>query len=77
MLEVSNLDSGYGDVQVLRGVSLSVQSGEIVSIVGANGAGKSTLIRTIMGTLPAHAGEVRFLGERLTGRQRHNCSCKQ
>jgi branched-chain amino acid transport system ATP-binding protein len=71
VLEVSNLDSGYGDVQILRGVSLSVKQGEIVSIVGANGAGKSTLIRTIMGTLPAQAGEVRFLGERLTGRPSH------
>lgn len=71
MLEVSQLNSGYGDVQILRQVSLTVQTGEIVSIVGANGAGKSTLIRTIMGTLPAQSGEIHFLGERLTGRPTH------
>ena len=71
MLEVSQLNSGYGDVQVLRRVSLSVQAGEIVSIVGANGAGKSTLIRTIMGTIPAQSGEIRFLGERISGRPPH------
>jgi branched-chain amino acid transport system ATP-binding protein len=71
MLEVSQLNSGYGDVQVLRNVSLAINEGEIVSIVGANGAGKSTLLRTIMGTLPTQSGEVRFLGERLTGRPPH------
>ena len=65
LLEVNGVDSGYGDVQVLRDVSLTVDEGEIVSIVGANGAGKSTLIRTIMGTLPARAGEIRFMGERI------------
>ena len=48
LLEVRNVDSGYGDVQVLRNVSIGVEEGEIVSIVGANGAGKTTLIRTIM-----------------------------
>ncbi len=71
MLEVSNVDSGYGDVQVLRGVSLTVAAGEVVSIVGANGAGKSTLIRTIMGTLKPTQGEVRFLGQRIDGRAPH------
>jgi len=71
VLEIDQLDSGYGDVQVLRQVSLAVEAGEVVSIVGANGAGKSTLIRSIMGTLPAWSGEVRFLGERLTGRRPH------
>lgn len=71
MLEVSKLNSGYGDVQVLRDVSLVINEGEIVSIVGANGAGKSTLLRTIMGTLPTRSGKVRFCGERLTGRAPH------
>ena len=71
LLEVSNLDSGYGDVQVLYGVSLHVQEGEVVSIVGANGAGKTTLIRAIMGTLPARRGEIRFRGERISGRPPH------
>ncbi|MGO4393687.1 ABC transporter ATP-binding protein [Variovorax sp. M-6] len=71
MLEVKGLDAGYGDVQVLRGVDMNVAEGEIVSIVGANGAGKTTLIRTVMGTLPAFAGEVRFCGERISGRPSH------
>jgi branched-chain amino acid transport system ATP-binding protein len=71
MLEVNGLDAGYGDVQVLRSVDMNVAEGEIVSIVGANGAGKTTLIRTVMGTLPAFAGEVRFCGERISGRPSH------
>lgn len=71
LLQVRNLDAGYGDVQVLHRVSLEVMEGEVVSIVGANGAGKTTLIRTIMGTLPAMRGEVLFRGERITGRPPH------
>ena len=71
MLEVCEVSSGYGDVQVLRGVTLDIREGEIVSIVGANGAGKSTLIRSIMGTLPLTEGEVRFCGERITGLPPH------
>lgn len=71
MLEIRQLDAGYGDVQVLRGVDMQVGEGEIVSLVGANGAGKSTLIRTVMGSLPALAGEVRFLGERISGLPAH------
>ena len=49
MLEVSGLSAGYGPVQILREVSLSVQAGEIVTLVGSNGAGKSTLLNTICG----------------------------
>ena len=71
MLEVKNVSSGYGDAQVLRGVDLTVDKGEIVSIVGANGAGKTTLIRTIMGTLPLTEGEIRFQGERINGLPPH------
>jgi branched-chain amino acid transport system ATP-binding protein len=71
LLDVRDLYSGYGDVQVLNGVSLHVDEGEIVSIVGANGAGKTTLIRTIMGTLPARVGEIRFRGERIDRRPPH------
>jgi branched-chain amino acid transport system ATP-binding protein len=71
MLEVRALDAGYGDVQVLREVSLDVSEGEIVSLVGANGAGKTTLIRSLMGTLAPTAGEIRFLGERIDGLPAH------
>jgi len=71
MLEIRQLDAGYGDVQVLRGVDMHVGEGEVVSLVGANGAGKSTLIRTVMGSLPALSGEIRFMGERISGLPAH------
>ena len=71
LLEVRSVDSGYGDVQVLRNVSIGVEEGEIVSIVGANGAGKTTLIRTIMGTLAAKQGEIHFGGRRIDGLEPH------
>lgn len=71
LLEVKDIKSGYGDVQVLNGVSIHVYEGEIVSIVGANGAGKTTLIRTIMGTLPASQGEICFNGKRIENQPPH------
>lgn len=71
LLEVKELSSGYGDVQVLNNVSIAVDEGEIVSIVGANGAGKTTLIRTIMGTLPAQRGQVLFAGQRIDALEPH------
>jgi branched-chain amino acid transport system ATP-binding protein len=57
-IAIANLQSGYGDVQVLWGIDLDVQAGEIVCVIGSNGAGKSTLLRTISGLLPAWAGKV-------------------
>jgi branched-chain amino acid transport system ATP-binding protein len=65
MLEVSNLDVFYGKSQALRGVSLSVDEGEIVALVGANGAGKTTLLNTISGLLRPASGSVEFLGNRI------------
>ena len=65
LLEINGLYSGYGDVKVLNDISLFVEEGEIVSIVGANGAGKSTLMRTISGQLPTTAGEIMLWGERV------------
>jgi len=72
MLRIQGLNAGYGDVKVLQDVSLHVEEGEIVSIVGANGAGKTTLIRALMGTIPTTSGSVEFLGEKLTGRKTHD-----
>ncbi|WBU57679.1 ABC transporter ATP-binding protein [Paracoccus sediminicola] len=66
MLEVSNLRSRYGRIEVLHGVDLNVQPGEIVTVVGANGAGKTTLLRCISGTQPVASGEVLFGGETIT-----------
>ncbi|MGV0817515.1 ABC transporter ATP-binding protein [Martelella sp. AMO21009] len=71
ILEIQVLHSGYGDIRILEDVSLSVATGEIVSILGANGAGKTTLIRTVMGTLPAMSGEIRFMGEVISGKPAH------
>lgn len=67
MIKVSNIEKSFGDLKVLRGVSLEVEKGEIVSIVGASGAGKTTLLQ-IMGTLlPADSGEVEIAGTKVFG----------
>jgi ABC-type branched-subunit amino acid transport system ATPase component len=58
-LEVSALKSGYGKVQILHGVDITVPAGEITTVLGANGAGKSTLMKTIAGHLPTMAGDIR------------------
>jgi len=60
--------AGYAEVEVLRGVSLEVRSGDIVSIIGANGAGKSTLLKTVFGLVTPHGGSIRLAGEELAGR---------
>ena len=65
MLEVSNLDVFYGKSQALRDVSLKVNEGEIVALVGTNGAGKTTLLNTISGLLHPASGSVEFLGKRI------------
>ena len=65
MLEVSGLHSAYGRIEVLKGVSLEVQVGEIVALIGSNGAGKTTLLRALSGVQPITRGEIRFLGERI------------
>lgn len=67
MLEVKNLNVFYGNVQVLWDVSLNVNEGEIVVLVGANGAGKTTLLNTITGLIRPAAGTVTFLGQDITG----------
>ncbi len=66
LLQISNLDFAYGDVQVLRGVSLNVNAGEIVTLAGSNGAGKSTTLRNISRLLRPNAGTLTFDGHDLT-----------
>jgi branched-chain amino acid transport system ATP-binding protein len=66
MLEVRDVTTCYGSIRALDGVSLNVQPGEIVCLIGANGAGKTTLLNTITGLCPARAGEVRFGGRAIT-----------
>ncbi len=65
LLEVEGLEAGYGGVQVLWGVSLSLADSGIACIVGSNGAGKTTLLRTLSGLLRARAGTISFGGERI------------
>ena len=66
MLEVTDLRGGYGKIEVLRGLSLEIHSGEIVALLGSNGAGKSTLNNTICGLFPAFSGRVSFEGRDIT-----------
>jgi branched-chain amino acid transport system ATP-binding protein len=67
VIKVDGIDVYYGDVQILHSVSLDVNEGEIVAVVGANGAGKSTLLKTISGILKPRRGSITFNGERISG----------
>jgi len=71
LLTLDGVSVAYGAVEVLHGVSLRVDEGEMVCLLGANGAGKSTTVRTISGLLRPTAGSITFLGERLDGRPAH------
>lgn len=66
LLNISNLQVSYGKIQALRGISLHIDQGEIVTLVGANGAGKTTLLKTISGLLKPVGGEVTYEGANLT-----------
>ena len=67
MLKIRNLESGYGKLKVLKHISMHVDPGEIVTIIGANGAGKTTLLSTISGLLKVSSGEMIFRGNDITG----------
>ena len=69
MLEVTDLKVAYDAVTALRGVSMRVDEGEIVSVIGANGAGKSTLLWSISGVVKPIGGSINFLGERIDGQR--------
>jgi branched-chain amino acid transport system ATP-binding protein len=68
ILELSNVESSYGPVQALRGVSLAVPPGKIVTVLGANGAGKSTILKTISGIVDPQKGQIRLGGEEIQRR---------
>ena len=68
LLEVSGVVAGYGETEILHGVSLTVNDGEIVTIIGPNGCGKSTLMKTVVGLLTPRAGQIRFRGDPIAGR---------
>jgi branched-chain amino acid transport system ATP-binding protein len=76
VLEVEKIDVFYGRIQALRGVSLHVEEGEIVTLIGANGAGKTTTLRAISGLTPARAGHVRLRSEDVTHLQAEDIVAK-
>ncbi|WP_404332947.1 ABC transporter ATP-binding protein [Mesobacillus maritimus] len=67
MLKVSGINASYGKIQVLKNISLEVEEGSIVTILGANGAGKTTTMKSISGLLKPQEGKIEFLGENVTG----------
>lgn len=69
ILELRALHLGYGSVSAVRGLDISIMSGETVGLIGANGAGKTTTLLAIMGAIPVEAGDIVFEGESLLGRQ--------
>jgi branched-chain amino acid transport system ATP-binding protein len=71
VLEVDSIHTFYGAIAALKGVSLRVDPGEIVTMIGSNGAGKSTTLRSISGITPPRQGTIRFLGGEITGRPGH------
>jgi branched-chain amino acid transport system ATP-binding protein len=71
LLEVKNVSAYYGNIQALKGVSITVEKGEIVSLIGGNGAGKTTTLRTISGLLKPRSGSVLFDGEDLSAYKAH------
>jgi neutral amino acid transport system ATP-binding protein len=71
LLETDGLRAGYGDLEIVRGVSIRVQPGGFVSVIGPNGAGKSTLLKAIYGLVDAHGGRIRFAGRDITARRPH------
>jgi branched-chain amino acid transport system ATP-binding protein len=71
MLSVTDLQVGYGDIQVVWGLSFEVEEGAVVALLGSNGAGKTTTLLAVMGILPLMGGEVRYRGNSLAGQSTH------
>jgi len=66
ILEIRNIESGYGEIQILWGTSMSLEKSQLTSLVGANGAGKTTMLRTVMGLLKPSSGSIWFQGKDIT-----------
>ena len=71
MLKIENLEVAYGNIKAIKGISLEVNQGEIVTLIGSNGAGKSTTLRAISGILKARAGRIIFENEEIQGKEGH------
>src|SRR5258705_6493914 len=71
MLTLENVSVNYGAIEALTGISMHVEAGEVVTLIGANGAGKTTTLRTITGFLEPREGKISFEGEDISGRATH------
>ena len=71
-LEIRNMRVGYGAVEVLKGISLQIEKGKVICLLGANGAGKSTALRALSGLVPLTGGEIQFDGQRIDGLPPHH-----
>jgi len=76
LLEVSGIHTRYGAIEALKGVSLTVNEGEVVTLIGSNGAGKSTTLRSISGLTPAATGKITFDGEDITRLAAHELTTR-
>ncbi len=76
LLEVASIDTYYGKSHIIRDVSMRVEAGEVVSLIGRNGAGKTTILRSLMGLTPPRTGTITFNGEPTTGRQPYELARK-
>jgi len=76
MLKIDNLEVAYGNIKAIKGISLEVNQGEIVTLIGSNGAGKSTTLRAISGILKPRSGSINFNGERIDGAEGHEIVSK-
>src|SRR3954453_10048887 len=76
LLEVKNIHSYYGHIHALKGVSLTVEEGEVVTLIGSNGAGKTTTLRSIHGILPPREGKIVFRDEEIQGKPAHDMITK-
>jgi branched-chain amino acid transport system ATP-binding protein len=72
LLKLTNVVAGYGDIEIVRGISLHVDKGEVVTVVGANGAGKTTILRTLCGLIPLKSGSLEFDGLTLGNHPPHD-----
>jgi branched-chain amino acid transport system ATP-binding protein len=72
LLQIENMHSYYGHIHAVRGISLAVEEGEVVTLIGSNGAGKTTTLRSIHGILPPREGKIVFDGEEIQGTPAHD-----
>ncbi len=77
VLQLKNVHTFYGAIEALKGISVDVREGEIVTLIGANGAGKSTTLKTISGLLAPKVGEITFMGEKISGMKVHDVAAKR